>query len=106
MKFSFWKVLVFVTLFLNITEGAMRKWLFPGSGQLLYFAKDGTLIAACLLFFLGGYYKGSHRTKALTLIYLFAAIVVCLDALNPNVGSIIVGIFGIKCYLLYVGLIY
>ena len=106
MKFTSWKVLVLVTLFLNITEGAMRKWFFPGSSQLLYFAKDGALIAAYIWFFVGGYYKGSHRTKALTLIFLLAAIVVCLDAFNPNIGSIVVGLFGIKCYLLYVGLIY
>jgi hypothetical protein len=106
MKLAAWKVLVFVTLFLNITEGAMRKWVFPGSSQLVYFAKDGALIAAYVLFFLGGHYKGSHRTKALTLIFLSAAIVVCLDAFNPNIGSVIVGLFGIKCYLLYVGLIY
>ena len=101
-----WVALLYIALFLNVTEGAMRKWFFPGSSQLIYFAKDGVLIAAYVSFFLGGHYKGSHRTKALTIIYLLAAIVVCLDAFNPNIGSVIVGLFGIKCYLLYVGLVY
>jgi len=101
-----WIGLIYLVLALNVTEGAMRKWLFPGSSQLLYFAKDGVLIAAYVLFLFARPFRGTDRTKALTIIYLLAAIVVCLDAFNPNLGSLIVGIFGIKCYLLYVGLIY
>ncbi len=105
-KAGLWKLLVFLTIFLNITEGAMRKWLFPGSSQLLYFAKDAVLIAAYGLFFLQGHYAVDKRLKQLTIWYMLSAVVVCLDAFNPNLGSVVVGLFGIKCYLLYVGLAY
>ena len=84
----------------------MRKWLFPGSSQLIYFAKDVVLVAAYLSFLFAGYARSNERTRALTTICLVAAIIICLDAFNPNVGSVVVGVFGIKCYLLYIGLIY
>jgi hypothetical protein len=105
-KLKAWKILVYAALFLNITEGAMRKWFFPGSSQLIYFAKDGLLIAAYAFFFLSGSSKGGERIKTLTTLFLLAAVVICIDAFNSNLGSPILGVFGIKCYLLYVGLIY
>jgi O-antigen ligase len=101
-----WPALVYVLLVLNITEGAMRKWLFPGSGQLLYFAKDAVLIIAYALFFFRDSQKANQHPRKLTFLYFLIALVVCLDAFNPNLGSPIVGIFGVKCYLLYVGLMY
>ncbi len=103
---SIWKILVYGTLLLNITEGALRKWILPGSSQLVYFAKDSVLIAAYVAFIFSGGSRTNFRTKAVTMLWLLAAIVIFLDAFNPNVGSVVVGIFGIKCYLLYIGLIY
>src|SRR5437764_1483038 len=105
-KVQIWQVLVFATLFLNVTEGAIRKWFLPGSSQLVYFAKDAVLILAYAFFFLGGHHKNNPRTKTLTVLLLSAGIIIFLDAFNPNIGSPIVGIFGIKCYILYVGLLY
>src|SRR5438067_13043329 len=100
-KMQTWQILVFATLFINVTEGAIRKWFLPGSSQLVYFAKDAVLILAYASFFFGGHHKNNSRTKTLTILLLSAGIIIFLDAFNPNVGSVIVGIFGIKCYILY-----
>jgi hypothetical protein len=106
MKPKLWKALLMATLALNVIEGALRKWFFPGSGQLLYFAKDAVLIGAYVSFMLAGPHEANQRTKTATMLCLLAGTIIFLDAFNPNIGSVIVGFFGIKCYLLYVGLIY
>src|SRR5215471_13892279 len=105
-KIYIWKVLVVLVLVLNITEGALRKWVVPGSSQLVYFAKDALLIAAYVAFVISGHHHADQRTKPITILWLLSAVIIVLDAFNPNIGSVIVGIFGIKCYLLYIGLLY
>ena len=41
-----WRVAVIIALILAAFEGALRKWVLPEFGQLLYFAKDLLLIGA------------------------------------------------------------
>ena len=48
---SNWRAAVKAALVLLVFEGAIRKWLVPGSQQLVYFGKDIVLLGAYIGFF-------------------------------------------------------
>ncbi len=96
-----------IVLVLVVLEGAIRKWLLPGFNEYVYFAKDGVLGIAYLLALLRS--EGSMRGsgfKLLVPIVFIAASLVAAGVINPALGSIVVGLFGLKSYLWYVPLIW
>lgn len=91
-------------LFLMLTfyEGAIRKWLLPGVEQIVYLAKDVLLI---LLFVQHGM-PGRRREPVLKRTMVAALIPayvswVALQAVNPSLPTLELGIFGLKTYVLY-----
>jgi len=100
-----WKLAIKSILVLVIIEGALRRWAFPEARDLIYFFKDLLLIGSYLGFasrprpMLDRY----PLIKNLTLLIAFLC---CLQALNPSLGSPIVGLLGIRAYLLYIPLIW
>ena len=102
-----WRVSVKTVLVLVVLEGALRKWALPQASQLIYFLKDFVLVGAYLAYF-GGSRSSKFSFKDETirgLAYLISFW--CLfEAFNPGLGSPIIGIFGIRNYLLYIPLMW
>lgn len=103
-----WRLSVKTVLVLVVIEGALRKWALPQASQLIYFLKDFVLIGAYL-----SYFGGSRPNNRLTvkdetikgLAYL-ATLWCLLEVFNPSLGSPIIGIFGVRNYLLYIPLMW
>jgi hypothetical protein len=103
-----WRQAVRFGLVLLIFEGALRKWVFPGAQDLIYFAKD--------VFFLGsyiGFLREWPRLRVrpplippLNAILMVATLWGLLEVLNPNLPNLLVGILGFKAYFFYVPLLF
>jgi hypothetical protein len=105
-----WRQAIRFALILLIAEGALRKWVFPGAQDLIYFAKD--------VFFLGAYAgflreraagKVHYHPPAMPVLYFtlgMSAVLGVLDIFNPNLPNLLVGILGFKAYFLYVPLLF
>lgn len=103
-----WQRAAFAAMVLLVFEGAIRKWLFPGSQQLVYFAKD-VLLIGCYL----GYWRdqGYRRYRipaspVLMALLTLAAAWAALEIFNPSLPNLLVGIAGFKAYFLYVPLMF
>ena len=92
-----------------IFEGAIRKWLFPSSQDLVYFAKD-------VLFLLGAYagFLRDRRQLPLQPPAVPAAhgragarvLLGLLQVFNPTLPNLLVGVLGFKAYFFYVPLLF
>lgn len=89
-------------LLLTFYEGAIRKWVLPGSEQIVYLAKDVLLIALFALHGVSGRRRESLLKGSLvgSVIPVFVGWV-ALQAVNPALPSLELGIFGFKTYVLY-----
>jgi hypothetical protein len=103
-----WRKAVQLAMVLLILEGAIRKWLFPGAQDLVYFAKDVFLVGAYI-----GYFRqrGTLRYRPYPLPLLYGVLAISamfglLQMFNPNLPNILVGVFGFKAYFLYVPLLF
>jgi hypothetical protein len=101
-----WRKATEAALVLLVLEGAIRKWVFPGSQQLVYFAKDVLLIGCYIGFFTD---RRARRQEVavppiLVVLLSLAAAWAALEIFNPNLPNLLVGIFGFKAYFLYVPL--
>lgn len=94
-------------LILLLYDGALRKWLLPEAEQLAFVTKDillATMIGGVL--FLSGKNLGNTRLQPTVLTFLFMYFIwCCLQVFNPNLPNILVGIWGLKSHVLYMGLI-
>ncbi len=103
-----WRGAVQLGMVLLIFEGALRKWVFPGSQDLVYFAKD--------VFFLGAYLgflrdlpRLRYRLPPLPAFYsvlVLATIYGLLQIFNPSLPNLLVGVFGFKAYFFYAPLLF
>jgi hypothetical protein len=103
-----WRQAVKLTMVLLILEGALRKWVVPGSQDLVYFAKDVFLLGAYLGFLQR---RSVHRYRpphnpVLYIALSLAALVGVVQILNPSLPNILVGVFGFKAYFFYVPLLF
>ena len=100
-----WKLSLKTILVLVVVEGALRRWVFPQARDLIYFFKDFILIGS----YLGFASRPRFLLDRFSLIkeLTFAIAILCiLQAFNPSLGSPIVGLIGIRAYLLYIPLIW
>jgi hypothetical protein len=93
-------------LLLLTFDGALRKWFFPASEQVIFVVKD-VLLALLLASALKR--RRSTAYAALPgyvqpLLYLYV-LWVLLEVFNPSSPGLLVGIWGLKAHLLYAGLI-
>ena len=103
-----WRPAVLAAAVLAVGEGAARKWVFPDQQQYVYFLKDALLFGA----YVG--YLGERLMRKRRLLpahpanpaLAFFAVLVALEAVNPELPSPLVGMFGIRAYLMYVPLMY
>jgi hypothetical protein len=103
-----WQRAIKLTLVLVILEGALRKWALPQASQLIYFLKDFVLFGAYLRYFsLPVVNRKLIVNQQLITSLLGLAFMCCaLQALNPGLGSPIIGLVGMKNYFFYVPLIW
>ena len=99
----YWQHALFGVFVLLVFEGALRKWAFPWAQAQIYLVKDVILLAVYL-----GFMLDSRRNLPAPKGVGFIKIVLvvgfvwgCLEVLNPNSPSILVGLMGLKSYFLY-----
>lgn len=105
--YSHWRGAVKTAFIVLLLEGAIRKWVFPQGQELVYFLKDIILIGPYLKFFLAP--DLDLRTWKLNIpSFWIGVLVVALipSALNPNIGSLLLGLYGLKIYIYYVPLVF
>ncbi|OKH40422.1 hypothetical protein NIES2119_02020 [[Phormidium ambiguum] IAM M-71] len=108
LAFNNWKTAVKVVFFLTVAEGALRKWVLPQASELIYFLKDFVLLGAYIKFYGTVGIRGKFKiiNHPLTVLIILVFIWCFVQALNPSLGTFIVGIFGLKTYLFYIPLIW
>ena len=101
-----WRRAVYAAMIVALFEGAIRKWIFPQGSELVYFFKDIILFGAYLKFFLFPDPDiRAWRVRAPgTLITIVCITLVMFGALNPNIGSVALAVYGLKIYLWYIPL--
>ena len=105
--YSYWRAAIKTAIFVALVEGAIRKWVFPSGQELVYFLKDGILLGAYLRVLFGNEpeFRLTHLKIAANEI-LILCIIIGLGALNPNFGSPLQGLFGLKMYFMYLPLVF
>jgi len=103
-----WKQALQVAMVLVVLEGAIRKWLFPGAQDLVYFAKDVVLLGGY-----AGFLRSRERARyrapsmpALRIALVVGAGFGLLEIFNPYLPNLLVGALGFKAYFFYVPLLY
>jgi hypothetical protein len=91
-----------------IVEGAIRKWVFPAQQEFIYLVKDVWLlglIAAFIMSQRGGLTPAVRNSGAgvLSLLYIWW---VLLEALNPALPSLTLGLWGVRSHILYASLVW
>jgi hypothetical protein len=105
LSFLKWRAAVKTAFVLVLFEGAIRKWALPGQQELVYFLKDFILAGAYVRFFLfpDPEVRAKHLAAPVFIVGLLCAIV-SISAINPNIRSVIIAIYGLKIYFYYIPL--
>jgi hypothetical protein len=104
-SYSHWRAAVKLALVIALFEGAIRKWVWAGGQELVYFLKDGVLLGAYLRFFLAPDPDiRAFRLFIPTTLILVSCAIVSAGALNPNIGHPAVALVGVKIYFYYIPL--
>lgn len=107
-----WRTSIKTILVLAVIEGVLRKWFLPQASQFIYFLKDIILIGAYLRYYIFSSTEKTFRIKGNSAAETIASVILLLtgwcllQVFNPSLGSPIIGIFGIRGYLLYIPLIW
>jgi hypothetical protein len=100
-----WRRSVKIALILAVIEGAIRKWVLPEASDLVYFVKDVVLLGAYLRYFVFDQTRSAtEKFSGLKVLLWIATVIVILQVFNLRLGSVAVGVFGLKAYLWYVPL--
>jgi hypothetical protein len=99
----YWQRALFGVFILLVFEGALRKWAFPWAQAQIYLVKDAILLAVYLGFILDRRTNLPSPTILLwvKIILVIAFVWGCIEVLNPNSPSILIGLAGVKTYFLY-----
>ncbi|MGJ0513390.1 O-antigen ligase family protein [Methylocystis sp.] len=105
--FKRWRLAVLTIILLVLFEGALRKWVFPSLQAQIYFIKDWLLIVALAGFIAHARDRGSHEGQmtGLKVLLLVSLVYFSLQIANPNSPTPLVGLLGLKAYMLYVALL-
>lgn len=103
-----WRRSINSVFIIIVFEGALRKWVLPGMSDYLYFLKDFILVGAYWKYFFGSASEPKYKIKNswLNLLIFFSFAVGVFQALNPSLGSPIVGLIGLRAYFIYIPLIW
>jgi len=100
---KYWQNALFGVFVLLVFEGALRKWAFPWAQAQIYLVKDAILLAVYLGFILDRRMNLPSPTSlgAVKIILVIGFVWGCIEVLNPNSPSILIGLVGVKTYFLY-----
>src|SRR5215813_531804 len=100
---KYWQNAFFGVFVLLVFEGALRKWAFPWAQAQIYLVKDAILLAVYLGFILDRRMNLPSPTSlgAVKIILVIGFVWGCIEVLNPNSPSILIGLVGVKTYFLY-----
>lgn len=103
-----WRRSVKAVFLLLVLEGALRKWVLPQASEMIYFLKDVVVIGAYFNFYgFSGYKEKLPSFGKVINLLIFVAVGWCIfQIFSPYLGSPLVGIFGLRGYLVYVPLIW
>lgn len=103
--FANWRFGVKAAFIIVLLEGAIRKWVFPQGQELVYFLKDIFLIGAYLKFYFSPDSDiRAWRIRAPVGLVLLMCCLISFSAMNPNIGSVVLALYGLKIYLFYIPL--
>lgn len=100
-----WGAAILTMLVWAMFEGAVRKWIFPEYQQPVLLLKDVVLIFSYV-----GYLFSANRnitqqkSGLLKAILILSVLFCCVQLLNPNLPSILLGLYGLKNYIIYIPL--
>src|SRR5215831_11032962 len=99
----YWQRALFGVFVLLVFEGALRKWVLPWGQASIYLLKDAILLAVYFGFLLDGQRNQPALRSAgpIKFVLILSFVFGCLEVLNPNSPSILVGLVGLKTYFLY-----
>lgn len=107
-----WRAAARFVLFAVVFEGLLRKWILPQASELIYFLKDMIFVGA-YIGFLAHKKEVIFKTAQITRLEYFLKSLLFLlliwmgfQALNPRLGSPLLGLFGMKFYLLFIPLMW
>ena len=103
-----WRHSVKAVFLLLVLEGALRKWVLPQASEMIYFLKDVILMGAYFNFYgLSSFKEKLPKQGKIVNLLIFISISWCIfQVFNPSLGSPLVGIFGLRGYLIYLPLIW
>jgi hypothetical protein len=106
-SFNKWRLAVKAALVIALIEGALRKWVFPGGQELIYFLKDVFLIGAYMRFFLAPDLDvRATKLRAPYTMVILSCMFLMPATLNSNIGSVLLAAYGLKIYVFYIPLMF
>jgi hypothetical protein len=99
-----WEAGIQALLVVLIIEGAVRKWFLPSASEFVYFYKDFLMVVVVV-----SYHRKKrklpflikHELKLFSIILVSFAIYLVASISNPSLPHPLVGLLGVKAYLLY-----
>jgi hypothetical protein len=101
-----WRKTVKLALVTVVLEGMLRKWILPQASDLIYFLKDIILLIAYVKYYSIPNPQYHSRKSFINLMIFISFAWGLFQVFNPNLGSPIVGWFGLKAYFFYIPLIW
>jgi hypothetical protein len=102
-----WEFGIQALLVVVIIEGAVRKWFLPSASEMVYFYKDFLMIVIVVSYLTKRHKPPSlikYELKVFSVILFGFALYVVASISNPRLPHPLVGLLGVKAYLLYVPL--
>lgn len=99
---------LYLFLALVAFDGAVRKWLLPDAEQIVYIAKDVLLVALMARYLMQRGMQFPLGVAHTGLVGWLAAYIsiATLQALNPSLPSLLLGVLGLKAHVLYAALLF
>jgi hypothetical protein len=102
-----WELGIQALLVIVIVEGAVRKWFLPSASELVYFYKDLLMIVIIISYLTkkrNPPFLIKHQVKIFSITLIAFTIYAVAAISNPRLPHPLVGLLGVKAYLLYVPL--
>lgn len=100
-----WRRSIQIVFILLVIEGVLRKWVLPQASDLMYFLKDYFLLGAYINFCLVEK-RFVFKISFINVLILLITGWCLFQIFNSSLGSPIVGLFGLRGYLLYIPLVW
>ena len=96
-----------IFLLLVTYDGAIRKWGFPASEQIIFLIKDLVIafMFLAVLFTIG--FKNTILNSSVGILFLiFYVAYSTMEIVNPNLPTIALAIWGLKSHILFISLLF